>query len=387
MSVDLKHRAFTERYARHTMLPEIGGAGQLRLCSARVLLVGAGGLGSPAALYLAAAGVGTIGIVDDDTVSLSNLQRQILFGSGETGERKVDAARRRIEGLNPDVVVEQFPVRIDASNVQEILAPTWDVVLDGADNFETRYLVADACRLAGIPLVHGSVYRFTGQVTTLGASNDAPCYRCLYPEPPPAGSVPSCGEIGVLGVLPGIIGTMMATEAIKQIVGIGEALVGRLLVYDALGARMRSIEYESDPSCRLCGTDPEILAIDPNRYLAICGIESQSENEGAHDMKEISVAELDAMRKEGVEHVLVDVREDSEYEMGNIDGTHIPLGQLPERLDEIPEDASVVVMCRSGGRSARAVSLLESAGRTDVSNLSGGILAWKAEIDPTVQAV
>ena len=334
--------------------------------------------------YLAAAGIGTLGIVDDDTVDVSNLQRQVLFSADHAGKEKGSAAAERLAGLNADVNVRHFPVRCTAENVDEILAADhWDIVIDGADNFATRYLVNDACRLHGINLIHGSIYRFTGQVTTFSAASDQPCYRCLYPEPPAEGSVPSCGEIGVLGVLPGVIGSLMATEAIAMILGLGERLIGRILLYDALSVDFRTIGYSADPACRLCGTNPEITAIDPDEYLVGCSVDGN--NEGII-MKAITVAELQKLRESGEEHTLIDVRESDEYAFGNIGGEHIPLGTLPLRIAEVPESGRVIMMCRSGGRSGRAVQILEEAGRTNVENLVGGILAWSAEIDPSVPA-
>ena len=381
------------RYSRQTMLPEIGPTGQKRLGDSSVLLIGAGGLGSPAALYLAAAGVGRIGLVDGDRVDLSNLQRQILFGTSDAGESKVERGGARLHDLNPHIEVRLYDEPIHSGNAEEILKDgPYDVIVDGADNFQTRYLCNDLAVLNGIPLVHGSIYRFEGQATILG--HDAgPCYRCLYPEPPEAGSVPSCGEIGVLGVLPGLIGTIMATETVKLILGIGQTLSGRLLLYDALTMRFRELLTESDPDCPVCGTNPQITTVATYDYGNFCGVGVIGRNgtgithkQGDADMSipAITVEELDRMRKDGEEHTLIDVREQNEYDFANIGGTLIPLGQVPDRLDEIPEDGRVIVMCRSGGRSSQAVAIMQSAGRRNVENLTGGILAWSDRIDPSV---
>lgn len=376
------------RYSRQTMLPEIGPSGQQALLESSVLLVGAGGLGSPAALYLAAAGVGRIGLIDSDAVEISNLQRQVLFVTGDEGRRKVVAGGERLTELNPDIEVVAIPERLTAANGGTILRDgSWDVIIDGADNFETRYLCNDLAILHGLPLVHGSIFRFEGQATLFGAK-DGPCYRCIYPQPPAPGSVPSCGEIGVLGLLPGLIGTVMATECVKVILGIGDTLSGRLLMYDALAMRFREIALERDPACPLCGENRTIDAVESFDYDYFCGRTTGNTTESTEDsamaIPAITVEELERMRKEGEEHTLIDVREDNEYAFANIGGEHIPLGEVQDRIDEIPETGRVIVMCRSGGRSSQAVAMLQAAGRDNVENLSGGILAWSEKVDPSV---
>ena len=376
------------RYSRQTMLPEIGPDGQSRLGSASVLLIGAGGLGSPVALYLAAAGVGRIGLVDADSVDLSNLQRQILFGSNDAGASKVERGGARLQDLNPNVELRLYNERLDATSAQEIFDDgPYDVIVDGADNFQTRYLCNDLAVINRVPLVHGSIYRFEGQATVFGLQ-DGPCYRCLYPNPPAPGSVPSCGEIGVLGVLPGLIGMVMATETIKLILGLGQTLSGRLLLYDAMTMRFRELAAEADPHCPVCGTDRSIRSIATFDYGKFCGLETLGTKKQGEEtdmsIPSISVEELDRIRKEGEDYTLIDVREQNEYDFANLGGRLIPLGQLPERIDEIPEDGRVIVMCRSGGRSAQACAILQSAGRKNVENLTGGILAWSDDVDSSV---
>ncbi len=353
------------RYSRQLLLPEFGEAGQAKLKGARVLLVGVGGLGSPAALYLAAAGVGTIGLVDFDAVDETNLQRQILYGTSDVGRPKLEAAEARLRDVNPLVAIERIDEPFATGNARA-LVDRFDVVVDGTDNFPSRYLVNDACVMTRTPNVYGSVSRFEGQAAVFAAPG-GPCYRCLHPEPPPAGLIQNCAEAGVLGVLPGFIGTVQATEAIKIITGIGEPLVGRLLLYDALAMRMRTITVPRDPDCPVCSdraTIREVVA-----YEAVCGPASDAEGE-------MTVDQLRAWRREGRAHVLIDVRETAEYAVASIAGAElIPLATLPHAVERLPADRPVVVHCRSGVRSARAVAMLRTKG-LDAHNLAGGILAW-----------
>ncbi|HEX5068934.1 MAG TPA: molybdopterin-synthase adenylyltransferase MoeB [Vicinamibacterales bacterium] len=378
------------RYSRHTLLPEFGMKGQTALKSGRVLIVGAGGLGSPAALYLAAAGVGTIGIVDFDAVDETNLQRQILYGTPDVGQPKVAVAASRLREANPHIAIEEHAEALDASNAVRLISD-YDVVLDGTDNFSTRYLVNDACVMARRPNVYGSVFRFEGQVSVFGTPG-GPCYRCLHPEPPPAGLIPNCAEAGVLGVLPGVIGTLQATEAIKVLTGVGEPLAGRLLLYDALRMRFRQIVLPRDPACPMCGDAPtirEVQAYDPGVCEAGAGsrnpaLESRSTMEpagfsprdsGSDDM---TVDELIEWRRDARPHVLIDVREPSEHATSRIEGARlIPLRQLQSQVSTLPKDRPVVVHCAVGGRSAIAVAMLKVQG-FDARNLSGGIRAWQA---------
>jgi sulfur-carrier protein adenylyltransferase/sulfurtransferase len=357
------------RYARHTILPQVGEEGQDRLKQASVLLVGAGGLGSPAALYLAAAGVGRLGLIDFDTVDASNLQRQILYGTSDSGKRKVEAAELRLKDLNPHIDVEPIHARLDSSNARRLIRG-FDLVLDGTDNFATRYLVNDACVLENKPNVYGSIFRFEGQVSVFGAP-DGPCYRCIYPEPPPPGSVPSCAEGGVFGVLPGIVGSIQAAEAIRLILGIGSPLIGRLLLFDALEMSFRELRMQRDPQCPLCGAEPSIH--DLIDYDTFCG----TPREGTREM---SASELRALLGEGRSPAVLDVRTRKERAASCIEGSlHIPLDELEGRSGEMRRaEGPVVVYCRSGVRSARAVAQLEAAGIEAVS-LKGGILAWEAD--------
>ncbi|MEZ5316304.1 MAG: molybdopterin-synthase adenylyltransferase MoeB [Vicinamibacterales bacterium] len=353
------------RYSRHLLLPEFGEAGQRRLMQARVLVVGAGGLGSPAAIYLAAAGVGTIGLVEFDTVDETNLQRQVLFDTGDVGRPKVAAAVRRLRALNPEVHVEAHEARFDAANAAA-LVDRYDLVVDGTDNFPTRYLVNDACVLGGRPNVYGSVSRFEGQAAVFAVLG-GPCYRCLHPEPPPAGLIPNCAEAGVLGVLPGLIGTIQATEAIKLLAGVGEPLVGRLLLFDALRMRFRTLTLPRDRDCPVCGDTPTIREL--VSYDAVC--------EPAPGGTEMTVTEYRTWRDEGRTHTLIDVREPFEHQASRIDGAIlIPLGTLMDQLALVPGDRPVVVHCKSGARSARAVGMLRARGY-DAVNLSGGIDEWR----------
>ena len=369
------------RYARHLILPEVGEEGQRRLKAARVLLVGAGGLGSPAALYLAAAGVGRLGIVDHDAVDATNLHRQILHGTSDVGRPKLDSAVDRLREVNPHVVVEPHPTRLSSDDALDILAP-YDVVVDGSDNFPTRYLVNDACVLLGKPNVYGSIHRFDGQVSVFAAPG-GPCYRCLFREPPPPGLVPSCAEAGVLGVLPGIIGSLQAMETIKWILGVGEPLVGRLVIFDALEMSWREVSVGRNPDCPVCGESPtQTTLIDYERF---CGLAPEAEDPDA--LPQVGAGEL-AARLDGPDAPLVlDVREGWEWSAGSLEGRgalHVPLGELEARLDEVPRDREVVVVCRAGGRSAQAARMLRGAGVARVANLRGGLVAWAAEVDPTL---
>ena len=367
-----------ERYRRHLTLPDLGLEGQQALLRARVLLIGAGGLGCPVAQYLAAAGVGTLGLVDFDVVDASNLQRQVLYSTADVGRPKLEVARERIAGLNPDVRVETFAVRLGSENALEILG-AYDVVVDGTDNFPTRYLANDACVLLGKPNVHGSIFRFEGQATVFDARR-GPCYRCLYPEPPPPGLVPSCAEGGVLGVLPGMIALVQATETIKLVTGIGEPLIGRLLQYDALGMSFTEFRIHKDPKCPVCGEAPTIRELID--YEGFCGMQPR----GA-EVAEISTAELHALRERGEKHLLLDVREADEWARARIEGARlIPLGELEARLGEIAahRDGLVVAHCHHGPRSAAACQILARGGFRRVRNLAGGIEAWSLGVDPGV---
>jgi sulfur-carrier protein adenylyltransferase/sulfurtransferase len=380
-----------ERYSRHILLPEVGLEGQRRLKAARVLCIGAGGLGSPAAMYLAAAGVGTIGLVDFDAVDLSNLQRQIMHGTADVGRSKLESARARLDAINPNVRFEAHDGAFDEKNALDLVR-AYDVVLDGTDNFPTRYLVNDACVLARRPNAYGSIFRFEGQASVF-TTDGGPCYRCLHPEPPPAGVVPSCAEGGVLGVLPGIVGTIQATEAIKLLLGVGEPLIGRLLIYDALRMRFREIRLRKDPDCPICGERPRIREL--RRYEEYCApspgaahggeaaaMTSTRMHEPAGDM---TVTELKARMDAGESPILIDVREPREYEICRIPGSRlIPLAQLPQHLAELDRAEEIVLQCKSGARSARATALLRQHGFERARNLSGGILAWISEVDPTL---
>jgi molybdopterin/thiamine biosynthesis adenylyltransferase/rhodanese-related sulfurtransferase/molybdopterin converting factor small subunit len=362
------------RYSRHLLLPEVGVAGQRKLKAARVLTVGAGGLGSPLSLYLAAAGVGTIGIVDFDVVDLTNLQRQIVHGTSTLGRSKLDSAEARLTDLNPNVRIERHETRLTSQNALEILRE-YDIVVDGTDNFPTRYLVNDACVLLDKPNVYGSIFRFEGQASLFYAAR-GPCYRCLYPEPPPPGLVPSCAEGGVLGVLPGIIGSIQALETIKWIIGAGNSLLGRLVLFDALKLRFRELELRKDPSCPLCGTHPSIHALID--YEAFCGIGS----EPAYLGPEITAEELEQEMRDKEGLVLIDVREPHEWDIAHIEGARlIPLGQLPERLSELDGHAEIVTHCHHGARSMKALEILKGAGFGKVRSLAGGIDAWAERVD------
>jgi sulfur-carrier protein adenylyltransferase/sulfurtransferase len=377
-------RAETLRYARHLILPEVGAEGQRKLKAARVLMVGAGGLGSPIGLYLAAAGVGTLGLVEFDVVDETNLQRQVLHGTSDVGRPKLESARDRLREINPHVRVEPHPVRLDSSNALAIVG-AYDLVVDGSDNFPTRYLVNDACVLSGRPYVYGSIFRFEGQVSVFAAEG-GPCYRCLFAEPPPPGLVPSCAEGGVLGVLPGIVGSIQAMEAIKLLLGVGEPMIGRLLMFDALRMRFRELKLRRDPECRVCGDHPTVRElIDYERF---CGFPQPGEERTmASDVPEITVTELKERLDRGDALTIIDVREPYEWEIGNLgdQGARlIPLAELEERLDEIGRDEEIVLQCRSGGRSAKALKFLREQGYDRLHNLAGGILAWSDEIDPSI---
>jgi adenylyltransferase/sulfurtransferase len=375
-----------QRYSRHLLLPELGADGQRALKRARVLCVGAGGLGSPAALYLAAAGVGTLGLIDFDVVDVSNLQRQIIHGTADVGRSKLASARAKIEALNPGVHVETFEARFSVANART-LVEAFDVIVDGTDNFPARYLVNDACVLYKRPNAWGSIFRFEGQAAVFAAPG-GPCYRCLHPEPPPEGLVPNCAEAGVLGVLPGVIGTIQATEALKLILGIGEPLIGRFLVYDALKMRFRDLKLRKDPDCPICGAHPTITelrevgafceGVRPGTDPALAGVRPGSD-------PAMAPSELQARLDAGTAPVILDVREPFEAAICSLPGAVlIPLGELTRRLDELDRSAEIVVHCKSGGRSARAVAILREHGFARAVNLTGGILKWINEIDPAL---
>ena len=362
------------RYSRHLILPDVGVEGQKRLKAARVLLVGAGGLGSPLALYLSAAGVGTLGIVDFDKVDVTNLQRQVVHGTADVGRSKIDSAAERIYDLNPYVNVERFETRLTSENALEIIRE-FDIVVDGTDNFATRYLVNDACVILGKPNVYGSIFRFEGQASVL-ATPEGPCYRCLFREPPPPGLVPSCAEGGVLGVLPGLVGTIQATEAIKLILGIGEPLIGRLLLVDALTAQFRTVKIRRDPTCPACGTHEIQELID---YDAFCGAPEPL------TVKELTPRELAEKLRRGDDFDLIDVREPFEWEIAHIEGARlVPLSTFPDAIKELDSSREIVVQCKVGGRSARAAEALIAAGFRNVWNLAGGITRWSDDVDPAI---
>ena len=380
--------AEAQRYARHLVLPEVGPEGQARLKAGRVLAVGAGGLGSPVALYLAAAGVGTIGLVDSDTVDLSNLQRQVLYGTSDVGRTKASAAAARLSEANPHVEVIATPERLTADNAARILAD-YDVVVDGTDNFPTRYLVNDACVLAGKPNVWASVHRFEGQASVFWAAR-GPCYRCLHPVPPPEGAVPSCAEGGVLGVLPGLLGVIQATETIKLLLGLGDTLVGRLLLVDALAMRFREVRLRKNEGCAVCGPEPTIrdlaqtgAACEPasrSRVVSSAGMFG-----GRQQTPEISVEELKDLRDRGEAVVLLDVREPHEHAISDLpDSVKIPLASLPSSYTRLAPQDDIVVYCRTGGRSAQAVAFLQQLGYAKARNLAGGINRWAERIDPSL---
>ncbi len=369
------------RYSRHLLIPEVGLDGQRKLKSASILVIGTGGLGSPVALYLAAAGIGRIGLVDFDTVDSSNLQRQVIHGTAALGTLKVESARRRMLDLNPTIQVDVYNEPFTSANARQIAEP-YDLIIDGTDNFPTRYLSNDLCVLTGKPNVYGSIFRFDGQVSVFDAKR-GPCYRCLFPEPPPPGLVPSCAEGGVLGVLPGTIGTLQATEAIKLILGIGDTLIGRLLLYNALDMSFEFVRLRKNPSCKVCGPNPEVTELID--YEAFCGVPMQNHAPGsAGGDWDITAPELAARLKESSPLRLLDVREPHEQQISHIAGAAlIPLGLLAARLSELDSAEEMVVFCKSGTRSARALELLVSAGFRKVKNLQGGVNAWAAEVDPS----
>jgi len=369
------------RYSRHLIMPEVAMEGQKKLKAARVLCVGTGGLGSPLALYLAAAGVGTLGLVDFDVVETTNLQRQVLHHTGDVGRLKLDSAIDKLKAVNPFVRIERFDTYLDSRNALEIVG-AFDIVADGTDNFATRYLVNDACVLRGKPNVYASIFRFEGQASIFGAE-DGPCYRCLYPEPPPPGLVPSCAEGGVLGVLPGLLGVIQATEVIKLILGAGEPLIGRLLLVDALAMRFREVRVRKNPECPVCGANPTVKElIDYNQFCGVRGEESEAS--ASVKIPEIQPEELNRRLNAGEKIFVLDVREPHEYQICNIKGHLIPLGELPTRVHELDSSREIVVHCKSGARSAKAVDFLRQSGFKRTSSLKGGILAWAERIDPSL---
>ena len=368
------------RYSRHLIMPEVGMDGQLKLKNAKVLCIGTGGLGAPLGLYLAAAGVGRIGIVDFDVVDNTNLQRQVLFSTADVGKPKVAAAAARLRGLNPDIMIDAHETQLSSENALELFKD-YDVIVDGTDNFPTRYLVNDACVLLGKPNVYGSIFRFDGQITIFGYPG-GPCYRCLYPEPPPPGLVPSCAEGGVLGVLPGIVGTIQAAETLKLILGKGDPLVGRLLLFDALGMKFRELKLRKNPECPVCGERPTVTKLID--YVQFCGIRGEEAPSTVTNIPEITPRELKARLDSGDDLYILDVREPHEYQICNLGGHLIPLGELSRRAAELDSSKEIVAHCRSGKRSADAVDFLRKAGFKKIWNLKGGILAWSDEVDPSV---
>ena len=365
------------RYSRHLIMPEVGMEGQLKLKAAKVLCIGAGGLGSPALMYLAAAGVGTLGIIDFDVVDESNLQRQVIHGQSDIGRSKAQSARDSVREINPLVDVVLHEERLDSSNAMRIFEP-YDLIVDGTDNFATRYLVNDACVLLGKPYVWGSIYRFDGQASVFW-SEYGPCYRCLYPEPPPPGMVPSCAEGGVLGVLCASVGSIQVTEAIKVLTGVGDPLVGRLMIYDALEMTYRAVKVRKDPECPLCGKNPTITELID--YEAFCGTVSDEAQQAAAGAT-ITASELKGMQDRGEQFLLVDVREPAEWEIVRIPGAVlIPKGDLPAKLAELPQDKPIVTYCKTGVRSAEALALLKQAGFADAKHVQGGVTAWATQVD------
>ncbi len=365
------------RYSRHLIMPEVGMEGQQKLKAARVLCVGTGGLGSPLALYLGAAGVGTLGIVDFDVVDYTNLQRQIIHTTADVGRKKLDSAAEKLKAINPFLNIRRFETKLTSANALEIFRD-FDIIADGTDNFPTRYLVNDACVLSGKPNVYGSIFRFEGQASVF-ATEEGPCYRCLYPEPPPPGLVPSCAEGGVLGILPGLVGVIQATEVIKLILGKGEPLVGRLLLVDALSMKFRELKLRKNPDCPVCGTHRTVTKlIDYNEFCGIRG-EEKAVDVSQSDMQ---VEELKRRLDAGEDLFVLDVREPHEYQICNIGGHLIPLNDLPKRISELDSSREIVAHCKMGGRSAKAVQFLREAGFKKVHNLTGGIIAWADRIDP-----
>jgi sulfur-carrier protein adenylyltransferase/sulfurtransferase len=367
-----------QRYSRHLIMPEVGLDGQLKLKRARVLMIGTGGLGAPLGLYLAAAGVGHLGLVDFDVVDSSNLQRQVTFTTADVGKSKSEAAKARLSALNPMIEIVSYETRLTSDNALELFRD-YDIIVDGTDNFPTRFLVNDACVLLGKPNVYGSIFRFEGQATVFGYPG-GPCYRCLYPEPPPPGLVPSCAEGGVLGVLPGIVGSIQAMETIKLILGAGEPLVGRLLLFDALAMRFRELKLKRNPDCPLCGDHRTLTTLID--YEEFCGIRGEEAPAMTDGIQEITATELKARQDRGEKVFILDVREPHEYQICNLNGKLIPLGELPRRVNELDSSVEMVVHCRSGKRSADAIHFLQTAGFKKLWNLKGGVLAWADEVDP-----
>jgi sulfur-carrier protein adenylyltransferase/sulfurtransferase len=367
------------RYSRHLIMPEVGMEGQQKLKAAKVLCIGAGGLGSPLSLYLTAAGVGTLGIVDFDVVDYTNLQRQIIHSTEDVGRKKLDSAAVKLKAINPFLTLRTFETRLTSANALELFRE-FDIIADGTDNFPTRYLVNDACVLAGKPNVYGSIFRFEGQASVF-ATEDGPCYRCLYPEPPPPGLVPSCAEGGVLGILPGLVGVIQATETIKLILGQGDPLIGRLLLVDALGMKFRELKLRKNPECPVCGPNRSIHELID--YEQFCGIRGQEEP-GANDIPSISVDDLKRKLDAKDDIFILDVREPHEYQICNLNGYLIPVGDLAKRVNELDSSREIIAHCKMGGRSAKAVSFLRRAGFAKVYNLAGGITAWADKIDPSM---
>lgn len=365
------------RYSRHLIMPEVGMEGQQKLKAAKVLCIGAGGLGSPLALYLTAAGVGTIGIVDFDVVDYTNLQRQIIHSTNDVGRKKLDSAAEKLTAINPFLNLRTFETKLTSANALELFRE-FDIVADGTDNFPTRYLVNDACVLMGKPNVYGSIFRFEGQASVF-ATEDGPCYRCLYPEPPPPGLVPSCAEGGVLGILPGLVGVIQATETIKLILGQGDSLIGRLLLVDALGMKFRELKLRKNSDCPVCGKNPTITKLID--YEEFCGIRGQEEP-GANDIPSITVEDLKKRLDAKDDIFILDVREPHEYQICHLNGYLIPVGDLPKRVNELDSSREIIAHCKMGGRSAKAVNFLRRSGFKKVYNLTGGITAWAEKIDP-----
>ncbi len=369
-----------QRYSRHLIMPEVGLDGQLKLKRARVLMIGTGGLGAPLGLYLAAAGVGHLGLVDFDVVDSSNLQRQVTFTTNDVGKPKSEAAKARLSALNPAIEIQAYETRLTSDNALDLFRD-YDIIVDGTDNFPTRFLVNDACILLGKPNVYGSIFRFEGQATVFGYP-DGPCYRCLYPEPPPPGLVPSCAEGGVLGVLPGIVGSIQAMETIKLILGSGDPLVGRLLLFDALAMRFRELKLKKNPDCPICGKNRTITKLID--YEEFCGIRGEEAPVMTDGIAEITARELKMRQDRGDKLFILDVREPHEYQICNLNGKLIPLGELPRRVNELDSSVEMVVHCRSGKRSADAIHFLQTAGFKKLWNLKGGVLAWADEVDPSM---
>ena len=381
MLPELSHKEI-HRYSRHLLIPDVGLEGQKKLKAASVLVVGTGGMGSPVALYLAAAGVGRIGLVDYDIVDFSNLQRQVIHGESSLGDLKVNSARERMLDLNPEIRIDVYNEVINSENAFRIAEP-YDIIVDGTDNFPTRYLINDLCVMTGKTNVYGSIFRFDGQASVF-AAEDGPCYRCLFPEPPPPGLVPSCAEGGVLGVLPGTIGSIQATETLKIILGIGEPLIGRLLLYDALDLSFQTVKLQKNPECKVCGEHPEITGLID--YEEFCGVPAHDHDEGsAGEEWDITASQLSTRLKDNPDLRLIDVREPHEREISNLEGSElIPLGQFAARLNELDSAEEMVLFCKAGTRSTRALEILASAGFKKVKNLKGGINAWAVNVDPSL---